>query len=185
VNVRDHPNGDRIWLADVDLGRGGQPVQIVFGGEPVVRPDSLVPVAPPGSRLHGVKMRRRNYRGQASYGMLCSLAELGWDPGVTDRVAMLAPSARLKPGTSLDERANDWQSIIFNPRAERARVWNTATLRQVLSGEWHPSKRGLPRRRVRQVVVPLMAEQQPMWPRLQRRGQETGITAQDVPVGRP
>jgi tRNA-binding EMAP/Myf-like protein len=150
VKVRDHPNGSRIWLADVDLGRGGDPVQIVFGGKRVIQPNSLVPVAPPGSRLHGVKMRKRSYRGEASHGMLCSLAELGWDPAVTDQVARLDPSAHLEPGTRIDDRANDWDSIILNPRAQRASGLLTAT-RQVLSGEWHIGKRGvLRRRRVRQ-----------------------------------
>jgi tRNA-binding EMAP/Myf-like protein len=156
VNVRNHPNGDRIWLADVDLGRGGEPVQIVFGGKRgVIQPKSLVPVAPPGSRLHGVKMRRRRYRGQASYGMLCSLAELGWDPAVKDRVARLAPSAHLKPGTRLDDRANDWQSIILNPRSQRA-VGVFIAKRQVFPAEWRLGKGGvLRRRRARQGVSSL------------------------------
>jgi tRNA-binding EMAP/Myf-like protein len=145
VGVRDHPNGDRIWLADVDLGRGDL-VQIVFGGKPVIQRDSLVPVAPPGSRLQGVKMRRRRYRGQVSHGMLCSLAELGWDPTVEDRVAVLAASPQLQPGTRLDDRANNWQSIILNPRAERVpRLRNTRW--SVWSGDWHLGKRGVLRRR--------------------------------------
>ena len=70
--VRDHPRGHRIWLADVDLG-GGQVVQIVWGGKRIVRPNSLVPVAPPGSRLNGTKMRRRTYRGHR-YHMECFAA---------------------------------------------------------------------------------------------------------------
>jgi len=139
VKVQDHPNGDRIWLAEVDLGRG-DPVQIVFGGKKeVVRPDSLVPVAPPGSRLDGVKMRRRRYRGQTSHGMLCSLAELGWDTSVTDRVATL-DTAHLQPGQCLDDRANDWESIILNPRTERVpKVWARW---QVLTKDRYVYKRG-------------------------------------------
>jgi tRNA-binding EMAP/Myf-like protein len=150
VDVRKHPNGDRIWLADVDLGRG-DPVQIVFGGTLVIPRDSLVPVAPPGSRLHGVKMRRRRYRGQSSHGMLCSLAELGWDPTVQDRVAILTASAHLQPGTSLDGRADDWKSIILNPRTERAaKVW--AATWPVSPREWYLSKRGVLRRRKTRAV---------------------------------
>jgi tRNA-binding EMAP/Myf-like protein len=149
IEVRNHPHGDRIWLAKVDLGLG-DPVQIVFGGKPVIQENSLVPVAPPGSRLHGVKMRRRRYRGEVSHGMLCSLAELGWDRTVTDRVARLAPSADLKPGTCLDGRADDWQSIVLNPRAQWTGGVLTAT-RQVFFGDWSLGKRGvLRRRRVRQ-----------------------------------
>lgn len=111
VKVRPHPYGDRIWLADLDIGRSYQP-QVVWGGVPIVYEGDLVPVAPPGSRIPQAKMRRRRYRGEVSEGMLCSLAELGWDLSVTDRVALLDPYAGLEPGDSLDSRQSDWQSII-------------------------------------------------------------------------
>jgi tRNA-binding EMAP/Myf-like protein len=111
IKVRPHPYGDRIWLADVEIGRDFQ-LQIVWGGRPVVKEGHLVPVAPPGSWLPQGKMRRRRYRGEVSEGMLCSLAELGWDLSVTDRVALLDESAGLIPGESLDSREIDWPSII-------------------------------------------------------------------------
>lgn len=118
LQVRDHPDGDKIWLARVDLGDGGWPVQIVFGGAYRVRPGEVVPVAPPGLRSVALdsdarvrkakKMRKRSYRGQPSHGMFCSLDELGWYRGGPDEVAILR---NLKPGTPLDtipscERAN-------------------------------------------------------------------------------
>jgi phenylalanyl-tRNA synthetase beta chain len=144
VDVRRHPNGEKIWLADVDLGDGSS-AQIVFGGRPVVRPSSLVPVAPPGSRLpEGTKIRRRRYRGEISEGMLCSLAELGWDLSVTDRVALLDGS--LLPGMSLDNRANDWSSIVANPRTDRAASL-LRTIREA-SGSFRPRHRGLERKRL-------------------------------------
>jgi tRNA-binding EMAP/Myf-like protein len=110
--VRPHPNAHRIRLAQVDLGVG-EPVQIVFGGPPIVRRGDLVPVAPPGSRLPGRdKMRRRSYRGESSYGMLCSLAELGWNLHAPDEVALLRNVA---PGDSLDELMTmDWKSFVIN-----------------------------------------------------------------------
>lgn len=112
VEVKCHPNADRIRLARVDLGIG-ETVQIVFGGPPNVHEGDLVPVAPPGSRLPGPKkthkMRRRRYRGQSSHGMLCSLAELGWNPDGPDEVALLR---NVTPGDSLDKvTATDWQSL--------------------------------------------------------------------------
>jgi tRNA-binding EMAP/Myf-like protein len=140
VTVRRHPNAERIWLADVDLGNG-QLVQIVFGGRPIVEPESLVPVAPPGSRLPQGKIRRRRYRGEISNGMLCSLAELGWDTNIRDRVALLRASNGLQPGTSLDDRAADWKSIIANRRIDRGVNVLGATTR-VFSGFWRPRKRG-------------------------------------------
>lgn len=111
VKVRPHPYGDRIWLADVEIGREYQ-LQIVWGGVPLLGEGDFVPVAPPGCRLPQGKMRRRRYRGEESEGMLCSLAELGWDLTVTDRVAILDEDAGLVPGDSLDSRESDWPSII-------------------------------------------------------------------------
>lgn len=101
--VEDHPEADRIRLAQVDLGDGAGPVQIVFGGPPVVRVDSLVAVAPPGATVRvgprTTRMRRRNYRGMSSHGMLCSLNELGWAIGARDEVALLKD---VRPGDALD-----------------------------------------------------------------------------------
>jgi tRNA-binding EMAP/Myf-like protein len=115
VAVKPHPNADSIRLARVDLGIG-EPVQIVFGGPPNVREGDLVPVAPPGSRIPGPnkmhKMRRRHYRGESSYGMLCSLAELGWNADGPDEVARLR---NVTPGDSLDKIGEtDWQSLVIN-----------------------------------------------------------------------
>jgi hypothetical protein len=54
--------------------------------------------------------------------MLCSLAELGWDPSVTDRVARLNGSAGLCPGDSLDDVGESWP-LILRPEDEfRAEV---------------------------------------------------------------
>lgn len=111
VKVRPHPFGDHIWLADLDTGSGVH-AQIVWGGEPILKAGDLVPVAPPGARLPVGKIRRRRYRTEVSEGMLCSLAELGWDASVTDRVAVLGPEYGLKPGDSLDDRAGDWRTIV-------------------------------------------------------------------------
>jgi hypothetical protein len=88
----------------VDVG-ADRLLQIVFGGPLNVEEGDMVPVAPPGSRLRpGVKkMRRRNYRGVSSHGMLCSLAELGWDPpDGPDEVGILKDVA---PGEPIDKLA--------------------------------------------------------------------------------
>lgn len=110
VDVRDHPNGQRIRLSYVDLGDDCLPVQIVFGGEYLVRVGDLVPVAPPGARVvieqtpmvvpRTKKMRSRRYRGMRSHGMLCSLNELGWAVSGPDEVATLRD---VDPGEPLDK----------------------------------------------------------------------------------
>jgi len=118
VKVRPHPDGDYIWLANLDIGTDGEP-QIVWGGAPIVEEGDLVPVARLGAWLPATKdkrdrykIRRRHYRGELSEGMLCSLAELGWDPSVTDRVARLNSSAGLCPGDSLDDVGESWPLIL-------------------------------------------------------------------------
>lgn len=104
TDVQDHPNADYIKLAHVYLG-DGEPVQIVFGGPPIVDEGDLVLVAPPGSRLGCTKIRRRRYRGQLSHGMLCSLVEIGWEDDGPHQVALLRNVA---PGQSLDAVADQF-----------------------------------------------------------------------------
>jgi tRNA-binding EMAP/Myf-like protein len=120
VKVRPHPYGEHIWLADVNIGDDYLP-QIIWGGVPIVKDGCLVPVAQPGAWLPATKdkpspykIRPRNYRGVRSEGMLCSLAELGWNASVTDRVALLNPAAHLRAGDSLDDRYVDWQLIVMS-----------------------------------------------------------------------
>ena len=97
LTVRPHPNGERIFLADIDLG-DGERRQVVFGGRRQLRAGDLVAAAPPGARLPtGVKMRQRRYRGESSFGMLCSTTELGWVAQGPDEVAVL-PAGTAKPG---------------------------------------------------------------------------------------
>lgn len=123
VEVCPHPGGERIWLADVDIGTGTGMPRIIWGGVPIVVKGSLVPVAQPGTWLPPTKskpgpykIRCRNYRGVRSEGMLCSLAELGWDSSVTDWVALLKDTAGLRAGDSLDNRFIDWETIVVPAR---------------------------------------------------------------------
>lgn len=122
--VDDHPDGQRIWLAKIDLGDGAL-IQIVFGGQYKVQPGELVPVAPPGARGMVLgsgslsvprikKMRNRRFRGQRSHGMLCSLDELGWAVGGPDEVAILCD---LSPGDSLDDFPIERRAeVVVRPR---------------------------------------------------------------------
>lgn len=76
VEVRDHPEADRLTLVDVDAGRGDT-AQVVCGARNL-SPGDVVPLAPPGATLPGgIELERRKIRGQLSEGMLCSARELG------------------------------------------------------------------------------------------------------------
>ncbi|WP_280274465.1 hypothetical protein [Nocardia wallacei] len=105
VEVRPHPLGTRDRLAVIDLGNETKQ-QVVFGGKRELSSGQLVPAAPPGARLPGrKKMRRRRYREEWSFGMLCSSDELGWTAGGPDEVVVLDPNFTTPPlraGQSLD-----------------------------------------------------------------------------------
>ena len=76
LGLRPHPDADRIQLVDVDDGRGDA-VQVCCGAFNMAVGD-LVPLARVGAVLGGgVEIRQRAIRGQDSFGMCCSGAELG------------------------------------------------------------------------------------------------------------
>lgn len=124
VEVNVHPAGNFIRLATVDIGH--DKVQIVFGGPDIVAAGDFVPVALPGARLPGrKKMRRTKFRGETSYGMLCSAEELGWEPGGPDEVALLKPDG-LRPGSILDgAKWSDIQAGLKSNQLELRRLWET------------------------------------------------------------
>ena len=76
LELKPHPDADRIQLVDVDLG-DGQPLQICCGAFNMAVGD-LVPLATLGTVMPGgMEIARRKMRGEWSNGMLCSGRELG------------------------------------------------------------------------------------------------------------
>ncbi len=75
LDVRDHPNSDKLTLATVEAGDG--PVQVVVGIRNMSAGD-LVPWAKPGSRVPMLDepLGAKPLRGEMSNGMLCSPREL-------------------------------------------------------------------------------------------------------------
>lgn len=121
IHVSPHPNGDRIRVAEVDLGTDAK-LTIVFGGPDIVADGAFVPVAPPGARVPGSKrkLRRERFRGVESHGMLCSLVELGWVSDAPDEVALLTS---VEAGQSLDScNPAQRRRIVIEPPAERGVV---------------------------------------------------------------
>jgi phenylalanyl-tRNA synthetase beta chain len=72
-----HPNADKLSVCNVNVGEA-EPLQIVCGAANV-RAGIYVPVALVGSYLPKIdlKIKPAKLRGEASSGMICSLAELG------------------------------------------------------------------------------------------------------------
>ena len=85
LDVRPHPDADRLRICDVDLGDGA-PLQIVCGA-PNVAAGQRVPVATVGTELMlpardgsgraPVTIKKGKIRGEVSNGMICAEDELG------------------------------------------------------------------------------------------------------------
>lgn len=76
LDLRPHPNADKIQLVDVDLG-DGEALQICCGAFNMAVGD-LVPLATLGTVMpNDMKIERRKLRGEWSNGMLCSGKEMG------------------------------------------------------------------------------------------------------------
>jgi len=76
VEVRKHPDADRLSVCKVSMG-DGEVIDVVCGA-PNVRAGMKSPLARPGLTLpNGTKLKKAKIRGVESNGMLCSAVELG------------------------------------------------------------------------------------------------------------
>lgn len=99
LEVRPHPDADRLVLCRVDAG-DGEAVDVVCGAPDVVE-DALYPYVPPGGRLPGgMEIEEREIRGELSRGMLCSEKELGLG---ADASGIMRLPADLEPGPPLGD----------------------------------------------------------------------------------
>ncbi|WP_457574335.1 phenylalanine--tRNA ligase subunit beta [Desulfolithobacter sp.] len=74
LQVRKHPNADRLTLCDVEVG--DETIQVVCGA-PNVREGLVTALARPGTVIGSMKIKKAKVRGEVSMGMLCSEKELG------------------------------------------------------------------------------------------------------------
>ena len=96
LEVKKHPDADRLSLCLVDRGGQGEPVQVVCGA-PNVQAGKTYPYAPVGAVLPGgLKLERKKIRGVESNGMLCSAQELGLG---ADHTGILELDTTAAPGT--------------------------------------------------------------------------------------
>jgi len=79
--VEKHPNADKLVVTKIDINQS-EPVQIITGAKNIKAGD-IVPVALEGAKLPGgVHIKKTNFRGLPSYGMMCSYEELGFEDKV-------------------------------------------------------------------------------------------------------
>lgn len=86
VELVSHPNADKLVVTQIDINQG-ENVQIITGAKNVKQGD-IVPVCLEGAVLpNGLKIKKSNFRGLPSYGMMCSYEELGFDDKVIPKEA--------------------------------------------------------------------------------------------------
>jgi phenylalanyl-tRNA synthetase beta chain len=105
LEVRDHPNSEKLCLARVSNGAGDQEVVV---GVRNMRVGDLVPLAGPGASVPVLPepLGRREIRGVVSNGMLCSPMELGIAPtheGILIFPSGLEPGQDVKSALGLDD----------------------------------------------------------------------------------
>ncbi|MEL7647799.1 MAG: phenylalanine--tRNA ligase subunit beta [Sedimentibacter sp.] len=81
LEIKQHPNADKLVVTQIDINET-EPVQIITGAKNISQGD-IVPVSLEGAVLpNGLKIKKTNFRGLPSYGMMVSYEELGFDDKV-------------------------------------------------------------------------------------------------------
>lgn len=76
LSMRPHPDADKLKLLSIDIAEA-EPLAIVCGASNMSEGDKI-PVATVGTLLpNGLKIKKGKIRGEVSFGMCCSEAELG------------------------------------------------------------------------------------------------------------
>lgn len=84
IKKEGHPDADKLVVLQIDVAEE-EAIQIVTGATNVNEGD-LVPVVMVNGRIaDGTKIKKGKLRGVPSYGMLCSLDELGYDAKVVQK----------------------------------------------------------------------------------------------------
>ncbi|HEX4819486.1 MAG TPA: phenylalanine--tRNA ligase subunit beta [Acidimicrobiales bacterium] len=110
LDLRAHPQADRIQLVDVDAG-DGEALQICCGAFNMTVGD-LVPLATIGTTMpNGLEIARRKLRGEWSNGMLCSPPELGL-PGDPGGILVLGDGHRT--GTPLRDALGLEEDVLYD-----------------------------------------------------------------------
>lgn len=110
LDLRPHPQADRIQLVDVDAG-DGEALQICCGAFNMAVGD-LVPLATLGTVMpDGMKIERRKLRGEWSNGMLCSGKELGLGD---DHAGIMILDPGLVPGAELKTALGIVDDVLYD-----------------------------------------------------------------------
>lgn len=86
LKIDQHPNADKLVVCQVQIAKDGESIQIVTGASNIKEGD-IIPVVLVGGRVAGghdgkltaggMKIKKGKLRGEESFGMMCSIEELG------------------------------------------------------------------------------------------------------------
>jgi phenylalanyl-tRNA synthetase beta chain len=109
TSIVTHPNADKLRICSVDTG-GKEALSIVCGAANVAE-GQLYPVALIGAELPGgLKIKHSKLRGEDSFGMLCSAAELGLAESASGLLELpdgMVPGANISSALNLNDQIID------------------------------------------------------------------------------
>ncbi len=112
LDLRPHPDADKIQLVDVDSG-DGQPLQVCCGAFNMSVGD-LIPFATVGTVMpNGMEIAQRKMRGEMSNGMCCSGAEIGFGDD-HDGIMLLTDAATHEVGTPIVDVLGIERDVLFD-----------------------------------------------------------------------
>jgi len=120
--IAPHPDAENLVIIQVDVGEE-EMVQIVTGATNC-NEGNFAPVVRKNGRIaDGKKIKKGRLRGVESFGMLCSLEELGYDPTVVpdsmfDNIYILEEQAFV-PGTDIVKAVPELSDIILDIETEK------------------------------------------------------------------
>ena len=100
-NIEPHPNGDKLRVCSVDIGKESN-IQIVTNDREV-QVGNFVPVATIGTKLPNLKIKKAKLRGVESFGMFCSTEEFGMARVGNGVVVLDSSIGELQPGKPLSD----------------------------------------------------------------------------------
>ena len=111
LEIKQHPNAEKLVICQVDIGE--KITQIITAAKNIKEND-LVPVSLPGASLaNGINITASKLRGEDSFGMFCSVEELGVTDYDGEVNGIMILDNNLIPGTKIED-ALMMNDVIFD-----------------------------------------------------------------------
>lgn len=112
LTCKPHPNSDHMHICKVDLGEGGEPVQIVCGASNVAAGQKVM-VATLGTKLYSpdgecFTIKRSKLRGVESLGMICAEDEIGVGTSHAGIIVLPPDTPAGMPASAYYNLESDW-----------------------------------------------------------------------------